>query len=88
MSVAGGSIGVASAFNHNVAYWLFAGSLLGLVGTFILAVVCIQSVVLSLILLIPLLIRMVISVAIMYLVGIELNSNAISALAVLQAESE
>ena len=82
MSIAGGSIGVASAFNHNVAYWLFVGGLLGLVGTFILAVLCIRSVALSLILLIPLLIGMVISVAIMYLVGIELNSNAISALAI------
>ena len=82
VSVAGGSIGVASAFNHNVAYWLFAGGLLGLVGTFILAVVCIRSIALSLILLIPLLIGMVISVAIMYLAGIELNSNAISALAI------
>jgi predicted RND superfamily exporter protein len=82
VSIAGGSIGVASAFNHNVAYWLFVGGLLGLVGTFILAVLCIRSVALSLILLIPLLIGMVISVAIMYLVGIELNSNAISALAI------
>ncbi len=82
VSVAGGSIGIASAFNHNVAYWLFVGGLLGLVGTFILAVMCIRSIVLSLILLLPLLIAMVISVAIMYLVGIELNSNAISALAI------
>ena len=82
VSVAGGSIGVASAFNHNVAYWLVVGGLLGLVGTFVLAVLCIRSVALSLILLIPLLIGMVISVAVMYLVGIELNSNAISALAI------
>lgn len=82
VQVAGGSIGIASAFNHNVRYWLLAGSLLGLAGTFVLAVACIRSVSLCLILLIPLVMSMVLSLAIMALAGVELNSNAIAALAI------
>jgi predicted RND superfamily exporter protein len=82
VGVAGGSIGIASAFNHNVRYWLLAGSLLGLCGTFILAMVCIRSVFLSFILLIPLAIGTVLALAVMSLAGIEVNSNAISALAI------
>jgi len=82
VSVAGGTIGIASAFNRNVGYWLIVGGVLGLLGTFVLAMLCIRSVALSLILLIPLVIAMVISLAVMYLAGIELNSNAISALAI------
>jgi uncharacterized protein len=82
VQVAGGSIGIASAFNHNVRYWLLAGSLLGLGGTFLLSVVCIRSVPLCFILLIPLVMSMVLALAIMSLAGVELNSNAISALAI------
>ena len=70
VSVAGGSIGIASAFNRNVGYWLLVGGLLGLLGTLVLAVLCIRSIVLSLILLIPLIVGMIVALAAMYVVGI------------------
>lgn len=82
LGVAGGSVGVAQAFNNNIGYWLLVGALLGFVGTALLSIPFIGSVRLSLILTVPLIIGTLISIACMYLLGIELNSNAIAALAI------
>ncbi|MGA6972258.1 MAG: MMPL family transporter [Candidatus Binatus sp.] len=82
VGVAGGSVGIAQAFNDNIGYWLLVGALLGFLGTAILAIPFIGSVRLSLILTVPLIMGTIISVAFMYLLGIEINSNAIAALAI------
>ena len=82
VGVAGGSVGIAQAFNDNIGYWLLVGALLGFLGTAILAIPFIGSISLSLILTVPLIMGTIISVAFMFLLGIEINSNAIAALAI------
>jgi predicted RND superfamily exporter protein len=82
VGVAGGSVGIAQAFNDNIGYWLLVGALLGFLGTAVLAIPFIGSVRLSLILTVPLIMGTIISLAFMYLLGIEINSNAIAALAI------
>ncbi|MDO8588410.1 MAG: MMPL family transporter [Armatimonadota bacterium] len=82
VGIAGGSVGIAQAFNLNVKYWLVAGTLLGFAGTFVLSLPFIGSIGLAAILLIPLAVGCVVSLAIMSLFGIELNSNAVAALAI------
>ncbi len=82
VGVAGGSVGIAQAFNDNIGYWLLVGALLGFLGTAVLAIPFIGSIRLSLILTVPLIMGTIISLAFMYLLGIEINSNAIAALAI------
>lgn len=82
VGVAGGSVGIAAAFNRDTRYWLVAAALLGLAGTFVLAIPFVRSSLLSFIFLLPLVMAMVLSLASMALCGIELNSNAIAALAI------
>jgi predicted RND superfamily exporter protein len=82
VGVAGGSVGIAQAFNDNIGYWLLVGALLGFLGTGILAIPFIGSIRLSLILTVPLIMGTIISLAFMHLLGIEINSNAIAALAI------
>lgn len=82
VGIAGGSVGIAQAFNNNIGYWLLVGAGLGFLGTALLAIPFIGSVRLSLILTVPLIMGSIISVAFMYLLGIEINSNAIAALAI------
>lgn len=82
VGVAGGSVGIAEAFNDNIRYWLLVGAGLGFLGTALLSIPFIGSVRLALILTVPLIIGTLVSVACMYLLGIEINSNAIAALAI------
>jgi hypothetical protein len=82
VSVAGGAVGIAQAFNRNIRYWLLISVVLGLVGTALLAIPAIGSVSLALLLLVPLAMGSVIALGIMLLFGIELNSNTVAALAI------
>lgn len=82
VSVAGGSVGIAQAFNRNVKYWLIVGACLGFVGTFLVSLPFIGSVRLSAILIVPLILGTISAVGLMVMVGIELNSNAVAALAI------
>jgi predicted RND superfamily exporter protein len=82
VGVAGGSVGIAQAFNNNVRYWLVMAALLGFAGTFVLAIPFIGSVRLSLLLIMPLVMGTFIAIAVLKLAGIEINSNAIAALAI------
>ncbi len=82
VGVVGGSVGIAKAFNDNIGFWLLVGAILGFLGTALLSIPFIGSVRLSLILTVPLIMGTLISLACMYLLGIELNSNAIAALAI------
>ncbi len=82
VSVAGGAVGIAQAFNRNIKYWLIVSVVLGLVGTALLAIPAIGSVSLALLLLVPLAMGSIIALGIMVLFGIELNSNAVAALAI------
>ena len=82
VSVAGGAVGIAQAFNRNIRYWLIVSVVLGLIGTALLAIPAIGSVSLALLLLVPLAMGSVIALGIMVLCGIELNSNTVAALAI------
>jgi hypothetical protein len=82
VSVAGGAVGIAQAFNRNIRYWLVVSIVLGLIGTALLAVPAIGSVTLALLLLVPLAMGSIIALGIMVLCGIELNSNTVAALAI------
>jgi uncharacterized protein len=82
VGVSGGSVGIAAAFNENIKYWLWIGGGLGFLGTFLLALLFVRSWVLSFLLVVPLVIGTALALAIMRLVGIELNSNTIGALAI------
>jgi predicted RND superfamily exporter protein len=82
VSVAGGAVGIAQAFNRNIKYWLVVSVLLGLAGTALLAIPAIGSVSLALLLLVPLAMGSVIALGIMLLCGVELNSNTVAALAI------
>jgi predicted RND superfamily exporter protein len=82
VSVAGGAVGIAQAFNRNIKYWLVVSVLLGLAGTALLAIPAIGSVSLALLLLVPLAMGSIIALGIMILFGIELNSNTVAALAI------
>lgn len=82
LELAGGSVGIADAFNRHVKYWLIVGSVLGFVGTILLSIPFIGSVLLPILLIIPLVLGTLSAVGIMIALGIELNSNAAAALAI------
>lgn len=80
--VAGGSIGIASAFNENIGKWLIIGSGASAILTLLSAGIMLRSVILPAILLIPLLVGTIIWLAVMRFFGIELNSNTVTSLAI------
>jgi predicted RND superfamily exporter protein len=82
VGIAGGSLGIAQAFNTNIRYWLVVGAFLGFFGTFVLAVMFIRSVILPALLMIPLILGTVAALGIMVMLGIKINSNTVAALAI------
>lgn len=82
LSAAGGSVGIAGAFNSHVKYWLIVGTVLGFVGTILLSMPFIRSVLLPTLLVMPLVLGTMASIGLMIAFGIELNSNAAAALAI------
>ncbi len=82
VGVAGGTVGIAEAFNRNIGYWLVMGALLGFLGTFLLSIPFIRSIALPALLIIPLALGTVAALGVMILAGIQLNSNATAALAI------
>jgi predicted RND superfamily exporter protein len=82
VSVAGGAVGIAQAFNRNIKYWLIVSVVLGLIGTALVAIPATGSVSLALLLLVPLAMGSIIALGVMILAGIELNSNTVAALAI------
>ena len=82
VGVAGGTVGIAEAFNRNIGYWLVMGAVLGFLGTFLLSIPFIRSITLPALLIIPLALGTIAALGLMILAGIELNSNATAALAI------
>lgn len=82
VEVAGGTVGIAEAFNSNIRYWLIVGAVLGIIGTLVLAVFSIGSISFSALLMLPLILGSTVALGLMVLCGIELNSNAVAALAI------
>ena len=82
LEMAGGSVGIAGAFNKNVQYWLILGTVLGFLGTVLVSIPFIRSFLLPLLLIVPLILGTLAAVGIMIMFGIELNSNAAGALAI------
>lgn len=80
--VAGGSIGIASAFNESIGKWLVIGSILSALLTYLVASIMLRSLSITLIMLLPLVAGTIFWLALMRLAGIELNSNAVTSLAI------
>ena len=80
--VGGGSIGIAKAFNKNIAYWLIMSSLFSALASFIVVFFLIRSALGGLLLLLPLFVGTIIWLAVVYILGIEINSNTTAGMAI------
>ena len=81
-SVAGGAIGIAGAFNESIGKWLLLGTLLSATASYVIAVLMLRSLTMPLLLLVPLAVAVMVWLALMQLLGIEMNSNTMAALAI------
>lgn len=81
-SIAGGTIGIADAFNRNIATWLLWSIILSGLASFMTVMILFRSLLAPVLLLIPLLVSVIIWLAVMYLTGIEINSNTTTAMAI------
>jgi predicted RND superfamily exporter protein len=80
--VAGGSIGIAGAFNESIGFWLVVGTLLSTAGTYVAAAAMLRSVTMPVLLVLPLLVASILWLALMQLLGVEINSNTTTSLAI------
>jgi predicted RND superfamily exporter protein len=80
--IGGGSIAIASAFNDSIGKWLVLGTVLSMAATFVLVVVLLRSIVMPLFLVLPLVVGIFITMAIMHVVGVPMDSNMTTALAI------
>lgn len=81
-SVGGGSIGIADAFNESIGKWLLIGTILSASLTLVAAAGMIRSFSLAVILLLPLIVATIVWLALMRVMGIEMNSNTVTSLAI------
>jgi len=79
--MAGGIIGIMGAFNESVARWIVLATLLSALASFVVVFILFRSLIAPIFLLIPLILATVIWYAVMYLSGIEINSNASTSVA-------
>ena len=75
-------IAIASAFNDSIGKWLVLGTVLSMAATFVLVVVLLRSIVMPLFLVLPLVVGIFITMAIMHVVGVPMDSNMTTALAI------
>jgi predicted RND superfamily exporter protein len=80
--IGGGSIAIASAFNDSIGKWLLLGTVLSMAATFLLVVVLLRSIVMPLFLVLPLVVGIFITMAIMHVIGVPMDSNMTTALAI------
>ncbi len=80
--IGGGTVAIARAFNESIGKWLLLGTVLSMVGTMILVVALLRSVVMSLLLMVPLVVAIFITMAVMYVLGVPMDSNMTTALAI------
>ena len=82
LHAAGGSVGIASAFNESIRIWLILATLLSLAASLVAAGIMVRSFVGPFILMLPVTLGTIIWVGVVWLIGIEFNSNVTSALAI------
>lgn len=82
VELAGGSVGIADAFNRGTARWLVLATVLSAVASFIAAAFMLRSLVGPLMLMFPLLGGTILWAVVLYAIGIEFNSNVSAALAI------
>ena len=80
--VGGGSIGIANAFNTNIGKWLIISTVLSAFASFLVMLALIRSAVGSILLLLPLFVGTLIWLFVVYLLGIEINSNTTAGMAI------
>jgi hypothetical protein len=80
--IAGGAIGIADAFNKNIGKWLVLGTIFAALVTSLALIILLRSLVAPFFLLLPLFLGLSIWLAVMYLAGIEINSNVTTAMAI------
>jgi len=79
---AGGAIGIAKAFNESIGTWLILGTLLSALASFICVLFIFHSVLGALLLLLPLFVGTIIWIGVIWLSGIEINSNVTTSAAI------
>ena len=82
LHVAGGSVGIAGAFNESIQKWLILATLMSLGASLVAAGIMVRSVVGPFILMLPVTLGTIIWVGLVYMIGIEFNSNVTSALSI------
>lgn len=82
LKMAGGSVGIAGAFNESIRKWLVWATGLSALASFVAAAIMLRSLVGPFLLLLPLALGIIVWMALIYLIGIEFNSNVTSALAI------
>lgn len=82
LRMAGGSVGIAGAFNDSIEEWLVLATTFSAVASAITAALLLRSIVGPLLLMLPLVLGTIVWMALIYFVGIEFNSNVTSALAI------
>jgi len=74
--IAGGAIGICGTNNEMIKKWIILATIFSLVASFIIAAALFTSLVAPVFLIIPLVIGIIVTFAILYLTGIEIDSNA------------
>jgi predicted RND superfamily exporter protein len=82
LRMAGGSLGIAGAFNASIERWLVLATALSAMASAIAAALMLRSITGPALLMLPLLLGMIVWVALIYILGIEFNSNVTAALAI------
>jgi len=74
--IAGGAIGICGACNEMIKKWIILATILSLIASFIIAAILFTSLLAPIYLMIPLLFGTIVTVAVLFITGIEINSNA------------
>jgi len=80
--IGGGSIGIAEAFNQSIRKWLVISTFLSALATLIIVLLILRTIVGGLVLLLPLLWGALIWLWLIHLLGIPIDSNAASSMAI------
>ena len=81
--LAGGTIGIMQAFNDSIQKWFILATLFAALASYAVMVILLRSFIGGLYLMLPEVISIIIWIMIMYLSGIEMNSNATTSAAIL-----
>lgn len=82
VTLAAGAVGIADAFNRSIAKWFVLATALSAAASYVVAAMILRSLIGPLLLMFPLVLGTIVWVFLIYLLGIEFNSNVTAALAI------